>query len=239
MLLATISISDLELDALVGVFPHERDRLQHLRIHVELQVDVSKALTDERLQHSVDYVTVQQKILFLLGHSRFRLLETASKALATALLTKPEACEQCSPIHRLRLRLTKPGALDGRGLPSLELDVKAIDMTATCAVTNMGKQYDIHRGKDADIYRYVLDRRSVLELNNPRQSVMVLSEGLSSAQGELAINSVLCGDADDPVRVENAAEHAVVLVVNRHYDDVRHQPLRAERLRRPSFFPAF
>lgn len=239
MLRATIHISDVELDALVGVFTPERHQMQPLRVDAELDVDVSKAALQERLSLTVDYVGAQQLMLFVLEHCRFRLLETAARVLATLLLAKPDPCEERGIAERLRLRLTKPGALDGRGVPSVMLETKAMDVPLAPAVTALGQQQWAYHGKDAHIYRYVLEKGSILELDNPRHSVMVLTEGVSSSTDELPPHTVLIGNPEFPTRIEVTRARAVVLAIDRHYDDPRHQSQRTDRSRRPSLFPPF
>lgn len=239
MLSATVCISDLELDALVGVFPRERDQLQPVRVQIELQLDITKAAEEERLQHTVDYVVVQRVILFLLGHSRYRLLETAAKVIAAALLAKPEPCEERSVINQIKMRLMKPGALDGRGLPSLEVEARSGNFRLENVSTSVGQQQLLYKGKDAEIYRYVLRGKGVLELASFRQSVLILSEGFTSVQGPVAPNTVLRGDEDTPVRLEVTSDRAVLLGIDRHYDDVRHPATRQDRVVRTSIFPSF
>jgi dihydroneopterin aldolase len=239
MLPATVCIADLDLDALVGVFPKERDQLQPVRVQVELQLDITKAAEEERLQHTVDYVMVQRTILFLLGHSRYRLLETAAKVISAALLARPEPCEERSVINQIKLRLVKPGALDGRGLPSLELEARPANFRLEHVPTSVGQQHRLYKGKDAEIYRYVVRGKSVLELASFRQSVLILSAGFTSAQGPIAPGIILRGDEDNPVRLEVASDQAMLLGIDRHYDDIRHPATRHERTLRTSIFPSF
>lgn len=239
MLSATVCISDLELDALVGVFPKERDQLQPVRVHVELQLDISKAAEEERLHQTIDYAVVQRMILFLLGHSRYRLLETAAKVIASALLARPEPCEERSIVDQVKVRLMKPGALDGHGLPSLELEARLANFRLENVPTRVGQQQRFYKGKDAEIYRHVLGEKDVVELASFRQSVLILSEGITSARGPVAPNTILRGDEDTPVRLEVASGRAVLLGIDRHYDDVRYPTSRQDRVMRTSIFPSF
>src|SRR5688572_9668418 len=98
-----IAIEGLRVDCVVGVYPHERDVVQPLRIDVEMHLDTEAAAVRERLRASVDYAATAAQIGFLLRSCRFQMLETAAHALARFLLAPPAHDERRAAIESLTL----------------------------------------------------------------------------------------------------------------------------------------
>jgi 7,8-dihydroneopterin aldolase/epimerase/oxygenase len=103
-----IRIHELELDCIVGIRPDERLRAQRLRLDVEVGVDTRQAARTGRIATTVDWNRAAQQLSVLLRFRRYRLLEVAAEELSAMLLgvyAHPSS---------VRLRLEKPGALEGR-----------------------------------------------------------------------------------------------------------------------------
>ena len=176
-----IAIRGLEVDCVVGVYPHERDVLQPLIVDVELGLDTEPAAASERVQATVDYALTAEQIAFLLRSCRFRLLETAAHALARTLLAPPAPGERRAAVRDLMLRLTKPGALGGRAVPSLEIRRNAAWVTMAREAKPFGTVDVIFETKDAGVYRLNIapGRGIPLHLHRVMQeSEMVLGDGL-------------------------------------------------------------
>ena len=84
-----IRIQGLRVDCVVGVYPHERHRVQPLEVDVAMTLDTRRAGQRERLAHTVDYAATANQIAFLLRSCRFYMLETAARALTRLLLAPP------------------------------------------------------------------------------------------------------------------------------------------------------
>jgi dihydroneopterin aldolase len=106
-----LAISGLETECVVGVYPHERDRPQPLRVDLDLYVDTEQAARSARLSRTVDYDRMTREIIFLLKSCRFGLIETAAGALASYVLAPPGPGEQRAAVLGVRLKLIKPQAL--------------------------------------------------------------------------------------------------------------------------------
>ena len=105
-----IRIRGLEVDCVVGVYPHERGTPQRLKLDAELCLDTETAGRSEHIRDSVDYAALSAQLAFLLRSCHFGLLETAAHALCRYLLAPPAVGERRAPLSRVRIVLEKPTA---------------------------------------------------------------------------------------------------------------------------------
>ena len=176
-----IALEGLIVNCVVGVYPHERDMLQPLRVDLYMDVSTRKAAEQQRLRETVDYAAVAAQVAFLLTTCRFQMLETAAHALSRLLLAPVAPGERRAPIEALRLRLTKPSALLGHAVPYLEICRDASDVTLETEVTRFGRVDIVFETNEAGIYRLNVAPGSSIPLHvhrRMRESEMVLSEGL-------------------------------------------------------------
>lgn len=96
-----VFVRGLHLDAEVGVYPHERGRLQPLVVDVELDV---AAAGFERLTDTIDYTTVAAAARELAASGHIELVEVFAERLA-------ERCFDDPRVTRARVRVEKPLAL--------------------------------------------------------------------------------------------------------------------------------
>ncbi len=176
-----IALEGLVVDCVVGVYPHERDTPQPLRVDLYLEVDTRKAAACERLRETVDYGAVAAQVRFLLSTCHFRLLETAAHTLSRLLLAPTALGERRAQIEALRLRLTKPSALSGHALPYLEIRRDASDVTLETEPTDFGRVDVVLETSEAGIYRLNVAPHAGIPLHvhrRMRESEMVLGDGL-------------------------------------------------------------
>jgi dihydroneopterin aldolase len=188
-----IRIRGLEIDCVVGVYPHERDTPQPLELDIELCLDTEAAARRERLRFSVDYAAITAQLAFLLESCRFRMLETAAHALCRYLLLPPAPGEQRAQVARVRLRLAKPAALAWGAVASLEVERDAAWLVLASEPKNYGSADIIHETRDAGIYRLNLAPHSAIPLHEHRvmhESEMVLSKGLWCQGKPVALGTV-------------------------------------------------
>ena len=176
-----LRIEELMVDCVVGVYPHERNASQPLRVDVEMRLDTEASAVKESFSSTVDYAATASQLVFLLRSCRFRLLETAAHVLARYLLAPPAPDERRAQIDSVLVRLTKPRALRGFAVPSLEIERPA----SWCAIDVETKPFGtvdiIHETKGAGIYRLNVapGREIPLHLHRQmRESEMVLGDGL-------------------------------------------------------------
>lgn len=96
-----VFVRGLHLDAEVGVYPHERGRLQPLVVDVELDI---AAAGFERLADTIDYSTVAAAARALAASGHIELVEVFAERLA-------ERCFDDPRVTRARVRVEKPQAL--------------------------------------------------------------------------------------------------------------------------------
>ena len=99
-----VSVRDLSVRAVIGVYAWERDVEQTLLVSVDMvpeTTDVRKAAASDDLADALDYSAVAETITAVLREGRFRLIETAAERVAGRLLAD-------FPLSWLRLELRKP-----------------------------------------------------------------------------------------------------------------------------------
>lgn len=204
-----IRIEQLKVDCVVGVYPHERDVPQPLRVDLSLWLDTKTAAIKESLRASVDYAAIAGQVSFLLTSCRFRMLETAAHALACYLLAPPALGERRATIQRVSVRLTKPNALRGVGVPSIEIEREASAVTIETEHSNFGIVDIIHETRDAGIYRLNIAPRSAIPLHVHRvtqESELVLTDGLLCQGEPVAAGSLRRWPLDSPHHYDNPTD---------------------------------
>ena len=101
IVITKVFVRALEVDAAIGVYKHEKGRLQRLVIDVELDV----AVTDwSQLSETVNYEVIAEKARRVAAEGHRGLVETFAHHLA-------EACFEEPRVTRARIRVEKPSAL--------------------------------------------------------------------------------------------------------------------------------
>ncbi len=204
-----IRITGLEVECVVGVYPHERDTPQTLRVDLELESPTEAAARHERLRDTVDYAAIAGQVAFLLESCRFRLLETAAHALALLLLAPPAPGERRAPIERARITLTKPRALAGRAVPSITITRDASWASMTHETKVFGTVDVLHETRDAGIYRLNIAPGKGIPLHVHRvmrESELVLGDGLLCQGRPVTPGTVFRWPHDAPHRYDNPTE---------------------------------
>jgi len=176
-----IALEGLVVDCVVGVYPHERDTPQPLRVDLSMELDTRSAAEHQRLRESVDYAAIAGQVTFLLTACRFRMIETAAHAIARYLLLPPAKGERRAPIEALRLRLTKSFALAGRAIPHVEIYREADEYSPVVEASKFGDVDVVFERRSIGIYRLNVAPGGTIPLHVHRQmheSELVLSDGL-------------------------------------------------------------
>lgn len=99
-----VFISELKVDAIIGVYDWERTMHQTLLFDVEMAWDISPAAAADDIDKALDYKAVSDRIVAFVEGSEFALLEALAEQLCHLL-------RQEFGIPWLRLRISKPGAV--------------------------------------------------------------------------------------------------------------------------------
>ena len=82
----TIFISELKLDASIGIYAWEHEVPQTIQLDIELAVDASRCARSGRIADTVDYAKVVARIRDTLCGRHFTLIEKLAEELAAMIL---------------------------------------------------------------------------------------------------------------------------------------------------------
>lgn len=176
-----IELRKLRAECVVGVYPSERTQPQPLLVDLALHFDARPAARGGGLAASIDYAKLAGEVRFLLAASRFHLLETAAEALARYLLAPPTEDVPRARVQAVSVRLSKPRALAGSALASLQIHRLAGEMHYPEEVKGFGRVDRIFEDASTGIYRLRVapGRRIPTHVHRVMdESEMVLGAGL-------------------------------------------------------------
>ena len=101
-----VFIQGLRIDALIGVYPHEREAPRPLMLDIELHGDNRIAAASDALADALDYHAISNRLAEFAGQTQFHLVETLAEQCAALVMREFGAAG-------VRLRLTKPAAVAG------------------------------------------------------------------------------------------------------------------------------
>jgi dihydroneopterin aldolase len=101
-----VFIEGLEVEALIGIYDWERRIRQPLVFDLEMAFDNRVPAASDAIVDTLDYKAVSKRIVALVGESSHGLVETLAEQVAAMVLAE-------FPVHALRLKLSKPGAVRG------------------------------------------------------------------------------------------------------------------------------
>ncbi len=101
----TTGIRQLQVDCIVGIYPHEREREQAVLLDVEIDYDFAPAAASDAIADVVDYDAVVSSLTDLIRARQFQLIETMAEASAALLL------ERIALATAVRIEIRKPAAV--------------------------------------------------------------------------------------------------------------------------------
>ncbi len=107
----SVFMRGLELEAEIGVHPHERGRVQPLRVDVEAELAPGPVTG---MSDTLNYETLRALALALADRGHIELVESYADDLAAAVLRNTAAL-------RVRVRVEKPEALAGAQAAGVEV----------------------------------------------------------------------------------------------------------------------
>ena len=103
-----VYIQGLQIETIIGVNKWERTTRQTISIDIELFCDTSAAGSSDDLTDALDYSAISSRVTQFVKASRFKLIEALAEQVAELVLAE-------FGIERLRLRVSKPGAVGNAG----------------------------------------------------------------------------------------------------------------------------
>jgi dihydroneopterin aldolase len=81
-----VSIRDLRVSTVIGVYDWERETEQALTFFVDMSADVARAAARDDLRDALDYSAVAHTVKCVVIEGKFRLIETAAERVAQTLV---------------------------------------------------------------------------------------------------------------------------------------------------------
>ncbi len=101
-----VFIEDLCVETVIGIFDWEREIRQTVSLDLEMEFDIRKAAESDQIDDTLDYKAVAKTLIEFIGESEFQLVESLAERCAQIVLDN-------FPVSKLRLKLSKPGAVRG------------------------------------------------------------------------------------------------------------------------------
>lgn len=108
-----IRITDLKIDAVLGVYPPERHTLRRVFVTAELEYDASAAAASDALDDALNYDDVCARISRLVREAQAGLIERLAALIVDELLKDAR-------IQSVRVIVSKPGAVPNAANVSVE-----------------------------------------------------------------------------------------------------------------------
>ena len=101
-----IFVTDLRVDAIVGIWDWERVMTQTVSIDLEMAWDIRRAAETDDIDQTLDYRAVSKRVAAFVAESRFKLIETMAEHIG-------ELIQQEFGVTWLRVSIRKPSAVRG------------------------------------------------------------------------------------------------------------------------------
>ncbi|HEY4530163.1 MAG TPA: dihydroneopterin aldolase [Luteimonas sp.] len=101
-----VFIEGLEIEALIGIYDWERRIRQTLVFDLEMAFDNRVPAATDDINDTLNYKAVSKRLVEYVSQSDFGLVETLAERCADIVLNEFK-------VERLRLKLSKPGAVRG------------------------------------------------------------------------------------------------------------------------------
>ncbi len=99
-----IILTDLRIDAVIGIWDWEKRNPQTISIDLEMQTDTKKASQLDSIEDALDYKAVSKRVKQFIQASQFNLIETLAENVAKIILEEFD-------VQWLKLRISKPFAI--------------------------------------------------------------------------------------------------------------------------------
>jgi dihydroneopterin aldolase len=101
-----VFIEDLRIQTVIGIYDWEREITQTVSLDLEMEFDIRRAGNTDRIEDTLDYKAVAKRLIAFVEASEFQLVEALAEQCAQIVLEE-------FPVGRVRLKLSKPGAVRG------------------------------------------------------------------------------------------------------------------------------
>jgi dihydroneopterin aldolase len=176
-----ITIRDLRISCIIGVFAEERTRAQPVAVTLRLGLNPRDVARSATLDETIDYLAIAGQVTFLLAVCRFQLIETAAEALASYLIAPPTLAERRAPIRRVVVEIHKPQALPSPATACLTIERSVAPEAIRVEQKSFGTVDVIHETTLSGIYRLNIGPGKEIPLHvhqRMEEHELVLTRGL-------------------------------------------------------------
>ena len=99
-----IILTDLRINAVIGIWDWEKRNPQTISINLEMQTDTKKASLSDSIEDALDYKAVSKRVKQFVQANQFNLIETLAENVAKIILEEFD-------VQWLKLRISKPYAI--------------------------------------------------------------------------------------------------------------------------------
>ena len=99
-----IKIKNIRLRTIIGINDWEKKNKQELIINIEIEFDGKKASKTDNIDDTVNYKTINKKIIKFVEENNFNLIERVAGSIADVVLEDKK-------VIKTTVRVDKPGAL--------------------------------------------------------------------------------------------------------------------------------
>ena len=110
-----VSITNLIARGIIGLNEWEREKLQEIKINIDLYGDFQKIGESDNIEDGVNYRTVAKKVLNYAQTSGHFTVEALAANLARLSLEEPN-------VQKVRIRVEKPGAVRFSSSVGIEIE---------------------------------------------------------------------------------------------------------------------
>ena len=99
-----IILTDLRIDAVIGIWDWEKRNPQTISIDLEMETDAKTVSQSDSIEDALDYKAVSKRVQQFIQESQFNLIETVAENVAKIILEEFD-------VQWLKLRISKPFAI--------------------------------------------------------------------------------------------------------------------------------
>lgn len=110
-----VFVHDLLISALIGIYTHEKQGSQPIRINIDLTVREGDVEIDDRFENVVCYEEVVRKVESIISAGHINLVETLAEDIASACLEDPR-------VFVARVRVEKLKAIENAASVGVEIE---------------------------------------------------------------------------------------------------------------------
>lgn len=115
-----IFLTDLRIEAVIGIWEWERAITQTVSLDLEMATDVKKAAASDSIDDALNYRDIAKQLIEFVRESEFQLVESLAEAVARLIVVE-------HGVPWVNVAVSKPGAIDGSREVGVRIERSADD----------------------------------------------------------------------------------------------------------------